>query len=471
MIKGKHTIGIVENYPDMYEDWKAFYERVGITRDSDDFKKMVRAMGMLSPEMDLINEAKVLTYVTIGGIKFPEGYTTKGGLELHNLVKECHPWIEDVMMKTLTLVNASGVTTIVSNEPPPQYVKLGVEASVTFSDGERMSCRSEMYVKPSDFYLIQDANGEAHSRTKKELTAIAPDDSDMVLDEDYSGPYKGVYSSGFTVYRYHSQKRLTKVSSNLRFGLEVEKVVVGKPNTMKLKQFIPETDTSIRTQDVGESGVEFVSHVQNLDDIESNKQLWEELEYILSHSAKPTDGQKCGGHIHVSSGLKPAVLIANESKYYSILLAAIYPSRRSNSYCSIKQDCGVDGRYSSIALSSNDTVEFRVFPQVESVADTKWRLQLIKYILENPLTKVNRKTACIKILTKLLSSRTTLGKLLKAGGKNQAEVLANFSIAAGYGETDQNNYVKLVDTYVTEHKAKRKLKVTMKPKFRIQETN
>lgn len=91
---------------------------------------------------------------------------------------------------------------------------------------------------------------------------------------------------------------------------------------------------------------------------------------------------RCWGHIHISEkDVEPSVLLKN-IKHYRPILWAIYPERVNNSYCR-PSSFGTASRYADMTTTSYWSIEIRIFPWLGSLEQLRFRLELIKFFVEN----------------------------------------------------------------------------------------
>lgn len=229
---------------------------------------------------------------------------------------------------------------------------------------------------------------------------------------------------GATRLRYHARTEdntefgRADLSNESRFkvGLEVEKEdynVLQDINVVELAEigWTSEQDGSLSE----ESGFELISPIYPLDVDFIMKEI-EPINDIL----KAKTNKRCGGHIHVSDTQRTPAEILRDIAGYLPLLYMLYPSRTENSYSralAIEKylDSLTDshsGHRQAINTTPN-TLEFRIFPAVKDSTVLKFRLELVKYMLENPRTEadvvgselMNENSGLFKILSSVLNKR------------------------------------------------------------------
>lgn len=177
--------------------------------------------------------------------------------------------------------------------------------------------------------------------------------------------------------RYHSWHWSDHFSiiaeiATMRVWLEIEKsrVMSGKVHKrMKKNHWRCETDSSV--------AAEYITPVLSLDDIE------ETVNFITETAPEVLNGpvtKSCGWHIHVSIENESPDDTYNRIVGYRPLLWALYP-HRIGGYSNKdlwRHDHSVD-----VGVRRN-TVEIRIFPWLNWERKLRFRLWLVKYMLENP---------------------------------------------------------------------------------------
>lgn len=184
----------------------------------------------------------------------------------------------------------------------------------------------------------------------------------------------------------HSLERKMKTNSKYKVGFEVEKEdtnLYRRPYRKIYKDtgWVKEDDGSL-----GDGGFELVSPVFGLfSNIEKELEPVKDL-INAKHSTR------CGGHINISVDGKTSSEIIDDIRGWLPLLYALFESRTRSSYSAIMQT----DRYKSssgskshaITTKRGSIVEIRLFPAVRNVADILFRVRLLRYMLRNPLKKV-----------------------------------------------------------------------------------
>lgn len=105
---------------------------------------------------------------------------------------------------------------------------------------------------------------------------------------------------------------------------------------------------------------------------------------------------KCGWHIHISSSNLNWDELYKNIEHYRQILWGIYPKRAENTYCSRHE--GIYKKYRDVRIHpSYDTLEFRIFPWLDSLKQVDFRLAILKFFLYNP---ANSKEKALNILDK-----------------------------------------------------------------------
>lgn len=91
----------------------------------------------------------------------------------------------------------------------------------------------------------------------------------------------------------------------------------------------------------------------------------------------------CGWHIHISHSDYNNEALYYKIKEYRPILWALYPERSRNNYCSKSEwDTNPHSKRSDVHIHYN-TVEFRIFPAVESFNQVKFRISLLNFFVNN----------------------------------------------------------------------------------------
>jgi len=165
-------------------------------------------------------------------------------------------------------------------------------------------------------------------------------------------------------------------ASKYRFWIEIETdevVDIDVANTLKENGWRCERDWSVEWWEyitpilpLSEKGIEFV------------KTYWgEAIEWVSSGSSD------CGGHIHISEKDREAKDLYNDVKHYRQVLWWIYPWRTNRMYCN-KDEENEEKKYRDVRICTKyNTVEFRIFPWLDSLKQVDFRLELIQFFITN----------------------------------------------------------------------------------------
>lgn len=186
-------------------------------------------------------------------------------------------------------------------------------------------------------------------------------------------------------FDYHSLKR-KDMSNDSRFkiGIEVEKedsymMKYELAKDIYGKGWIKETDGSLND----ETGFELISHTLNLYD------CFNEIDKVKAY-IDAGYSSNCGGHIHISDKEKSPRNLFNSIIGYLPLFYALYPNRINGTYSEAKpKDHYGSDHKSSFAIHSK-TLEFRIFPSPKNTDVLKWRIELLRIIVENPIDKADK---------------------------------------------------------------------------------
>jgi hypothetical protein len=186
-------------------------------------------------------------------------------------------------------------------------------------------------------------------------------------------------------FDYHSVTR-EDMSNDSRFkiGIEVEKEDFGmyeyeQAREVYQKGWIKERDSSLDE----ESGFELISHTL---DLYNCYDAIDKVKYYIDAEYS----SNCGGHIHISDKQTSPRNLFNSILGYLPLFYALYPNRIDKTYSEAKpkNHYGSD-HYSSFAIHSK-TLEFRIFPSPKNTDVLKWRIELLRIVLENPFDTADK---------------------------------------------------------------------------------
>ena len=122
-------------------------------------------------------------------------------------------------------------------------------------------------------------------------------------------------------------------------------------------------------------------------DIDKAYDFIKECSFVLKNKVSGA----CWWHIHLSVKWVESDTLYRRLNNYRPILWALYPRRAINSYCHKNWSW----RYRDILITDYWTVEFRIFPQLRSLTQTKFRLALVKFFASNPIA--SRDEAIAKI--------------------------------------------------------------------------
>lgn len=161
-------------------------------------------------------------------------------------------------------------------------------------------------------------------------------------------------------------------TSILRVGIEIEKskqCSTKAHKSMKKAWWRCERDSTVAG--------EYISPVMSLDDIDKT------IEFIKATAAPALFGKvnnKCWWHIHVSIEGMQSVDTYKAIVWYRPLLWALYP-KRLTWYSNREASCT---EHNVDVWIRPRTVELRIFPWLDSERKLRFRLSLVKFMLENP---------------------------------------------------------------------------------------
>lgn len=207
------------------------------------------------------------------------------------------------------------------------------------------------------------------------------------------------------IYGYHSRRGRGDRSkgAKYKFGIEIEKDgneinrnFLEHQNT-NLNGWVAERDGSLQVY-----GYELVSPKY---DLMNTKVFFSELK-PLHRFIHQDNSRSCGGHISISSTEENSrSLLENRFRGYLPLLYALYKSRVENSYCAARRADTYSGKMNAFNPTSS-RLEIRLFPSPRYIKSIRFRLELIKYILEYPAKTPD------KVLERLYRRNSKLYRLL-----------------------------------------------------------
>ena len=271
----------------------------------------------------------------------------------------------------------------------------------------------------------------------------------MVLDELEGGGYFQVedrfYESAESAYYsdssiflagYHSSSpRIINEEANIWLGFEAEKEDREVLLSRTLQEYYEEFPKWRLERDgsLDDWGLECISPVFPLDN-DTDRELIENECHKLSEYLEADSSSNCGFHISVST--RPTRRHGTEGLYRKIenwmpLLYALYPSRTSGSYSEAKYK-GDSSSSRDCLYRDRNRVEIRIFPACLSVDNVLFRIDLVRYILKNPINETYeladhfKKSAFIELIDRVYhGDRDKLNSLIRRTWKYSKQY--NFS--------------------------------------------
>ena len=171
-------------------------------------------------------------------------------------------------------------------------------------------------------------------------------------------------------------------------GYEIEKddyeakSTISAMDLIRQCKFRKEEDSSIDSED----GYELISprYKFDLDIIKKDIETFTSIQELLD--AEMTS--KCGMHVSLSHSHNSTSDIFKKLVHWLPLFYGLYPSRVTHDYCLAKKGKDVSeyvAKYSSIYVTPN-RLEMRIFPSVYSSKQLLWRLELVKMVLQRPIS-------------------------------------------------------------------------------------
>jgi hypothetical protein len=267
--------------------------------------------------------------------------------------------------------------------------KLGTD--VQLSDNEYYYCRyTDSYFHINRLVMIEDdgdycfaeyADSNFYYHEYEGYYTYPPPDEDE--DEDEAN-YLSSYHSGGTYWHDYTGPSKTSIY----FGVEIEKedeevlksITIGDFKSNH-KDWRKEADGSLN-----EDGFELISPIFPLDipyfvDYIKNNPV------LLNHiSAKSSN--RCGGHVNISASFLTPDQLFEHIQWYVPLLYALYPNRKSISYCQSKSidSIKVDKRKYGAVYIKSECVEIRIFSAIKNLHQLEFRLRLIELMCTNPVS-------------------------------------------------------------------------------------
>lgn len=186
-------------------------------------------------------------------------------------------------------------------------------------------------------------------------------------------------------------------------GLEIEKQDERVLYSMEYDEFKRRFPLwhKVRDGSLGEYGFELHSPIMPLTPekiaqyIRGNRHL---LDCVNAY-----DDSECGGHVNISDPDRTPWELFDDIAGYVPLLCALYPSRASNDYCKARPKVEMvqhHEKYQALRVK-RDCVEIRIFPAVVDIDRLKWRLELVRYMMDHPAP--SPKMVNLKLMRPLLS--------------------------------------------------------------------
>jgi hypothetical protein len=207
-------------------------------------------------------------------------------------------------------------------------------------------------------------------------------------DEDDSANYTSSYHSGGTYWHNYPHFNAFNGKNHIYFGVEIEKEDDEVLRSITISDFKSDYKEWRKESDgsLNEHGFELISPIFPLDipyfvDYVKNNPV------LLNHiSAKSS--HRCGGHINISEINKTPDELFELIQWYVPLFYALYPKRKSISYCqskSIDKIKADKAKYGAIYIK-RECIEIRIFPAIKNLNQLEFRLRLIELMCNNPVS-------------------------------------------------------------------------------------
>lgn len=232
------------------------------------------------------------------------------------------------------------------------------------------------------------------------------------FNEERGRPYVSAYHrSGHAVFSETMPKPHPERHADFFVGFEIEKAQRSTVLSITGQDFVRHTGWGKEwDSSLGDWGYELVSPIYDIME-DGYLQEIEEMPILKQHiEAKCND--RCGGHINISSRKHTPYGLYEGIKNYIPLLYTMYAKRMLNQYCAAKTFADIedneysDGHYLAVKIKKH-LIELRIFPKVETVKQLKWRVGLLRVMLNN-LNKTEH-----EIIEMLNDSQSDLYKHLK----------------------------------------------------------
>lgn len=202
-------------------------------------------------------------------------------------------------------------------------------------------------------------------------------------DEDEANYLSSYHSGGTYWHNYTGQSK-----TSIYFGVEIEKEDDEVLRSITISDFKSNHKDWRKEADgsLNEHGFELISPIFPLDvpyfvDYIKNNPV------LLNHiSAKSS--HRCGGHVNVSVSFLTPDELFDLIQWYVPVLYALYPNRKSISYCQSKSidSIKIDKRKYGAVYIKSACVEIRIFSAIKNLNQLEFRLRLIELMCTNPVS-------------------------------------------------------------------------------------
>jgi hypothetical protein len=259
------------------------------------------------------------------------------------------------------------------------------------------NCESRFIHPHSDevVHCIINSNGDGGWAWRTD--AIFCDDNDTYYRNSGVAEEHGVeYSEGRDRYilvgkfraNYAQLRDVDKTSyaTKVTFGVEVEKEDQDVMESIDYQSLYNKTGWA-KERDGSldcDTGFEFISPIYDLFDLTKfNEDI---ANYDVSNHLNADYSDSCGGHFNIAvKGMSSHELLGGLKAFFP-LLYGLYPERCDIDYSKARSAYDMilsPTKYSAVFLKSDRIVEFRIFPAVTGVADLKWRIELMQFMIRN----------------------------------------------------------------------------------------
>lgn len=218
-------------------------------------------------------------------------------------------------------------------------------------------------------------------------------------DEDYSGCLKWYHSD------YGADEDKTTQEDRVKFGMELEKWEIcgdeSRHQQYRRDGWRTEEDCTVKA--------EYITPILSLSRMDDS------IKWMMDTANSIVDGDinyKCGWHIHISVKDISCIALYEASKYFMPLFWALYPERAINDYSFKPNAMRWRGRRDIETHPDIETVEFRIFPWCKGEKTLRFRLTLMKAIIDKSSEWAVNSTGSYREAVEFIKNSTDIMKAL-----------------------------------------------------------